>query len=266
MKNAIRVTIIDLILTLKQITNTKTKVMKNVILILLCLASLSITAQDKKKDWKSGKMGMPMMTNGIGVTFVNFDALNSRIASFPQYKPLKNSLFTISAGSMHEMHNFISQMTVTAGSTLTGDPDKRSSAARMLGVGIDLGYDVIPAERVMVYPLVGIGFEKYHAVFYKDVSAVDFDDVAASPSVQNSIRPVKFKNSFMTYRLGLGIAFKSPKNSNSIGIQAGYVGGFKDRSWNSNDDQLLTGAPVDQLHRFGVSLVLTGGMMGMHCK
>jgi len=242
--------------------------MKTFMLIALSIFSLSAMAQekkDKKAKWEKMKMKMPVMTRGIGASFQNFDNLNHRIAGFPQYDGLKNRIWTISAGSMHEDHNFVSQMTITAGSSLTGNPDKKSSALRTFGGGIDFGYDFIPSKMVMVYPLVGIGAETYHAIYYRDVTAVDFDVAANSATVQNSIRKTKFVNSAFTYRLGLGIAFKSPDDKGSIGIQAGYVSGFHDENWKSYEYQTLSNAPHDVIKRFAVSLVFTGGgkMMGM---
>ncbi|MEO6539420.1 MAG: hypothetical protein ABIN74_00460, partial [Ferruginibacter sp.] len=66
-----------------------------------------------------------------------------------------------------------------------------------------------------------------------------------------------------TYRLGMGIGFKSPDGNHGIGVQAGYTGSFKDQAWKSAENQTLNGAPVDDLKRFSVSLVFTGNMMGM---
>jgi hypothetical protein len=253
------------VLTAGSILLTKILLMKTTILIALCCISLSLTAQDKNKNnWKEKmKKNMPMMTKSVGVSFVEFDRLNSRMAEFPQYKTAPDHIFTISMGSMHVMNNFITQTTLTAGSSLTGDREERSTALRILGVGFDLGYDVIPADRVMLYPMVGVGAETYHAIFNKDVNAVDFDDVAASPAVQNSIRTLKFTQTNIMYRLGLGLAFKSPKHNGTIGLQGGYAGGFRNRGWKSAEYQKLEGAPVDDIRRFSVSLVLTGGMM-MH--
>lgn len=241
--------------------------MKNMIVLLLCAVTFSANAQkgkNKKDKWHHMKGDMSIMTRGIGVSFQKFDALNSRIAGFPQYKALPDHMWTLSGGSMHVEKNFISQFTIGAGSSLTGNPDKRSSAMRYIGGGIDFGYDLVPAETVMLYPLVGIGAETYQAKFYKDVSAVDFDLAATSSTVQNSNRSVKFNNSFLTYRLGLGLAFKSPKHPGSVGIQAGYTGSFKDRSWKTSENQTLANAPKDGLSRFAVSLVFTGGGMMMH--
>ncbi|MBK7308313.1 MAG: hypothetical protein IPI88_15685 [Chitinophagaceae bacterium] len=79
----------------------------------------------------------PIMTHGIGVSFLNFDALNHRIAGFPQYDGLNNRMWTLTAGSMHVMNNFVSQMTVTGGSSLTGNPNKKSSTLRTIGGGFD---------------------------------------------------------------------------------------------------------------------------------
>ena len=242
--------------------------MKSVILVSLIVASLSLSAQDtlQKMHRMDKKNFSAWISRGLGVSFQQFDNLNSRIAGLPQYEALKNPMWTISLGSMHVMKNVVSQITATAGSTMSGHRDKKSSTLRYLGGGFDLGYDVVPAEKIMLYPMVGLGVETYQAIFFKDVSGVDFDDVLESPSVQNNIRSVRFNNTFATYRLGLGFALKSPKGYGTVGLQAGYIGGFSSKSWKSNENQTLSGAPVDKLSRFNVSLVLTGGMgmMGMH--
>ena len=237
------------------------------LIIALSIFSMAATAQektDKKAKWSKMKSSMPIMMNGIGVSFQNFDALNNRIAGFPQYKGLNNRVWTLTAGSMHVEKNFVSQMTITGGSSLTGNPDKKSSTLRTIGGGMDFGYDVIPSKTVMLYPMVGLGAETFHAIYYRDVNAVEFDAVANSTTVQNSIRKTKFVNSAFTYRLGLGFSVKSPKDNGTIGLQAGYVSGFHDEKWKSAEYQSLNNAPKDRLQRFNVSLVFTGSkMMGM---
>lgn len=241
--------------------------MKTIMFIALSIFSLSAMAQektDRKAKWDKMKSYKPIMTRGIGVSFQNFDDLNHRIAGFPQFDGLKNRIWTLSAGSMHVMDNFVSQMTITAGSSLTGNPKERSSALRTIGGGIDIGYDVIPSKTVMVYPLVGLGAETYHAIFYRDVNAVPFDAVANSTTVQNSIRKTKFVNSAFTYRLGMGFSVKSPKDDGTIGVQLGYVSGFHDERWKSAEYQNLSNAPRDVIKRFSISLIFSGGkMMGM---
>ena len=242
--------------------------MKTIMLIALSVFSLSAMAQektDKKAKWEKMKSMKPIMTNGIGVSFQNFDGLNHRIAGFPQFDGLNNRMWTLTAGSMHVMNNFVSQMTITAGSSLTGKPSEKSSTLRTIGGGVDFGYDVIPSKTVMLYPLVGIGAETFHAIYYRDVNAVEFDAVANSTTVQNSIHKTKFVNSAFTYRLGLGMSVKSPRDDHgTIGIQAGYVSGFHDERWKSADYQDLNNAPHDVIKRFSVSLIFSGGkMMGM---
>jgi hypothetical protein len=238
--------------------------MKSIILIVLCALTISASAQqtpDKKRKWEKMKDHMPLMTRGAGASFQQFKGLKSRMAGFPQYDELKNHMYSLSLGSMYVMKNFVSQMTVTAGSSLTGRADEKSSTMRFLAGGLDFGYDVIPADRVMLYPLVGIGAETYHAIFYKDVNAVTFNDVANSPTAQNNIRSLKLINYYVTYRLGLGVALKAPNSNHTIGLQGGYTGGFKKKSWKTAENQMLAGTPRDGLKRFAVSLVLTGDMM-----
>jgi len=239
----------------------------SILFFALSIFSLQAMAQettDKKSKWGKMKSSMPIMMNGIGVSFQNFDALNNRIAGFPQYKGLNNRIWTLTAGSMHVEKNFVSLMSITGGSSLTGNPSERSSALRTIGGGIDLGYDVIPSKMIMLYPLVGIGAETFHAIYYRDVNAVQFDAVANSSTVQNSIRKTKFVNSAFTYRLGMGFSVKSPKDYGSIGIHAGYVSGFHDEKWKSAEYQNLGNAPHDVIKRFSISLIFTGSkMMGM---
>jgi len=242
--------------------------MKTILLIAVTIFTLSANAQeknyktDKKANWEKMKQYMPVMVKTGGVSFQEFDGLNARIAGFPQYKPVRGHTWNVGLGSMHNIKGFISQLNVTAGSSLTGDPDERSSTVRSLGGSLDLGYDVIPGA-FMLYPMAGIGTQSYHAIFYKDVNAVDFDDVANSPTLQNSIRSVKFTNRFTTYRFGLGLGFKSP-TGHSIGVQGHYEGSFKtNKPWRSSENQSLNGAPVDELNRISVGLVITGSMMGM---
>lgn len=229
--------------------------MKITFLALFTALSLGSFAQKDKKHWEK----VPMLsTISIGASFQKFDGLNNRIAAFPQYKELRDYMGTISLGSMRKKNNFISGLSLTGGSSLSGERDKRSSALQFLSGQFNIGYDFIPGDKFMLYPLAGLGFEGYQAKFYKDNSGVNFNDVLNSPGTQNNIRPVKFTNKFATYNLGVGFTVKSPKCNNSIGIQGGYTGSFKDKAWKSSDKQELANAPVDRLSRFQVGLIFTG--------
>jgi hypothetical protein len=226
--------------------------MRNALLLLLLAVSLSSAAQDSKDAHF-----FPEFSHAIGGSYQKFNGLNSRVAGLPQYKQLPTYAATLELGWFKERNNLISNAGLTAGSSMSGDRDKRSSTIRFVGVHAEVGYNVLQSKMLMLYPLAGLGVEMYQALFYKDNSAVDFNDVLASSTVENNIRSVAFKNTFFNYRLGLGFAVKSPKHpSNSIGIQAGYTGSFTDRAWKSNEGQSLSNAPTDKLSRVYAGLIV----------
>ncbi len=206
----------------------------------------------------------PMGSFTIGGSFQQFDGLNSRVAGVPQYKQLKDHTATLGIGWLKERNRVISNGGITIGSSMSGDNDERSSTIRYFSITGDIGYDLLKSERVMLYPLAGLGFQKYQAIFYKDNSTVLFDDVLESTEVQNSIKSVRFNNPFFVYRLGFGFSVKSPKHpSCSIGVQAGYTGSFKTNSWKSSENQALGNAPEDKVSQFFIGLVLTSKPMFM---
>lgn len=224
--------------------------------LVLCLMAMSIVCFSQESN-KSGFT--PYMMHGIGASFQEFEGLNSRISSFPQYKELRDHMGTLQLGWLKQRNRFISGLSFTAGSSMSGDRDERSSTIRYLGVNKEFGYNVLTSDKVMLYPLVGIGYERYQAKFFKDNSAVDFNNVLESSTVQNNIRPVDFKNSFLTYRAGFGVTFRSPKMpSHAIGLHAGYTGSFRENEWRSTDNQELKDSPEDRLGRIFVSLVFLG--------
>ncbi|MES1222529.1 MAG: hypothetical protein ABUT20_43945 [Bacteroidota bacterium] len=229
--------------------------MKVVVCIFLIGISLSSVAQHDKKE--KFKEFLPSITRSLGGSFQSFDALNGRVANLPQYKQLKDYAATIGLGWFKEQKQFISQAGFTLGSSMSGSRDEKSSTIRYIGFNADLGYDVIKDEKIAFYPYAGLGAQKYQALFYRDNSNVNFDDVLSSPAIQNSISSVKFNNGFLVYRVGVGFSVKSPKYPASIGLLAGYTGSFKKHGWRSNEDQSLRNAPEDRISQFFVSLILT---------
>ncbi|MEO6720809.1 MAG: outer membrane beta-barrel protein [Ferruginibacter sp.] len=235
--------------------------MKAILLFLFATISLSALAQhDTKSDY------MPMGTLGVGMSFQKFEGLNSRIAGFSQYKALREYGGTLQLGFIKERNRIVSDAGIIAGSSMSGDKDKQSSTIRFIGVNAGIGYDLLKSDKLMLYPLAGLGFEKYQALFFKDNSGVAFNDVLQTPSIKNTIQPVDFKNSFFNYRLGVGFMVKGAKSSHcSIGFQAGYTGSFKSHEWRSSDNQVLMNAPSDNLSRFFVGIVF-GSQPMMHTK
>lgn len=236
--------------------------MKITVLALLTMLSLGASAQ-KDKKWHSGSM---TQIQGIGVSFQQFSGLNSRIAANPQYKILRDYMGTISLGSRMVKKNFISDLTITGANSMSGNRNKKSSNLRSLAAGFSIGYDFIPSEKIMLYPIVGLGIEGFQAKFYKDNSAVNFNDVLNSPNTKSAISAVKFTNSFTTYNLGGGFSFKPAKCNGTIGLQASYTGSFSNKAWKSSDRQELANAPEDRLSRFQVGLVFTNMMSGYKNK
>ncbi len=226
--------------------------MKTVLSIVAALVCLTSFGQDNSKG-----EDFPEMSRAVGISFQKFDGLNSRIAGIPQLKEVRNATGVLQLGWFKEKKQFISQINLMGGSSMSGDRDKRSSTIRYLGVGADIGYDFIKAERLAIFPLVGLGYQRYQARFFRDVSGVNFNDVLQSPNTQNSIRSVDFLNGFFNYRLGIGIAARSAKYPCSIGIQAMYTGSFKDHAWRSSQYQTLANAPQDKLSQIYAGLVFT---------
>ena len=174
--------------------------MKIIISILLLGVGLTSNGQHDKKD-----KVIPMFSHAIGGSFQQFDGLNSRIANLPQYKQLKGYTATLGIGWLKERNRLISAGGLSIGSSMSGDHDKKSSTIRYFALNMDIGYDLLKSEKIMLTPLAGLGFQKYQAIFYKDNSAVDFDDVLESPTVQHNISSVRFNNSFVVYRFGIGL-------------------------------------------------------------
>ena len=207
---------------------------------------------------------MPDPTLIIGGSFQKFNGLNDRISNFQQYKKLPDYTATLEIGWLKEHKRVVSAAGINIASSMSGNHNEKSSSLRSLGAHADIGYDLVKSKMVMLYPLIGIGYEMYQARFFQDNSSVDFNNVAQSPTLQNSIGPVAFTNAFLTYRAGLGFAVHSQKYpGNSIGLQAGYSGSFSSHAWKSNEGQTLSNAPEDKLSKVFVGLVFTCSPMSM---
>jgi hypothetical protein len=228
--------------------------MKKLILPVLLFISLSTLAQSDTEVSNEAPINQ-IFTHGIGFSYQEFNGLNGRIANFSQYKKLRNHTGTLQLGWLKERKGLISGLGFGVGSSMSGDRDKKSSTIRFFGFSADIGYNFSKNQRVMIYPLVGLGVERFQARFFKDNSAVPFDDVLSDVAEQASIRPVDFTNTFFNYRAGFGLILRSGKNPNhSIGLQAGYTGSFKDKAWRTQNDQVLANSPEDKLSRFYATL------------
>jgi hypothetical protein len=229
--------------------------MKTIFALVLAALFLPAFSQEDRKKHHMNEEDFPDMSRSIGISFQKFDGLNSRIANYPQFKELRNATGVLQLGSFKQKKQFVSQFNIMAGSSMSGDRDKRSSTIRYVGVGADIGYDVIKSSKFSLYPLAGLGYQKYQARFFRDNSGVNFNDVLTSPIVQNNLEPAQVKNGFFNYRLGLGFAASSANHNCSVGIQGVYTGSFKEHAWKSNGDQTLGNAPTDKLSQIYAGLI-----------
>lgn len=229
--------------------------MKIKILLFFIIVSFRAFAQENKSD-----DFIPQFTHGIGISLQNFDGINDRIAKFPQYKKLSDYTGTIELGMLKEHHRFVSDMNLMVGSSLSNH-DKQGSVIRFLGINMGIGYDLVKAKNILLYPLAGLGLEGYQARFFRDNSSVPFDSLLQLPSTQNNLHSLDFTNLFFSYRLGFGVSLMSDKHPfGSIGLQAVYTGSFGSRSWKSNQEQSLMDAPEDKLSQYHIALIFGGSL------
>ena len=237
--------------------------MKKIQLLMLLFPAYTSMAQTKKMCSDSS-ISFSVYHN-IGVSVQEFDDINNRVNSYQQYKTLPEVIGTLGMGSVVQKGHFVGVNGFTVAYAMNGNKEKKSSTLAFLGLSADVGYNIFDQHsRAELYPTAGLGLEGYRARFNKDLSDVSFNDVLNSNTEQNNTRSVTFYNCYVTYRFGLNLAFKSRDASGAIGLQAGYTGGFKDRPWKINYNQLLKDSPSDNLSRFYANLFMTKNLNWGH--
>ena len=192
-----------------------------------------------------------------GISFQKFDNLNKRIVAYPQFEQPKNSTGTLQFGMFAERNRLITSYSINAGSSISGDRDKRSANTGYFGLSADVGYNLLKSTRISLYPFAGLGYETFKVKFNRDVSTIPFDSVLLSNNAQQGVENLVFNNSFMIYRLGVGMVFTSKKNvRNSIGLQVDYSGSFKENDWKINKSQTLLNSPKDMLSKIAMRLLI----------
>jgi opacity protein-like surface antigen len=192
-----------------------------------------------------------------GISFQKFENLNKRISNNPQFEQAKNSIGTLEFGMFAERNKLITIYSINAGSSLSGDREKKSASVNFTGLSADAGYSLIKNTRVSLYPLVGVGYETFKVKYNKDVSSVPFDSVFQSNNFQQRVESLVINNSFFVYRFGAGMFITSRKHfQNSIGFQLGYTGSFSEDEWKINKSQTLLNSPKDNLSRLSASVLI----------
>jgi hypothetical protein len=192
-----------------------------------------------------------------GISLQKFENLNKRIAAYPQFEKAKNSTGTLQFGTFAERERLITGFSINAGSSLSGDREKKSTATSFFGLSADIGYNLLKSSRVSLYPFTGLGYETYKVKYNRDVSSIPFDSVLLSNTFQQRAENLVFNNSFLVYRLGVGLFVTSKKHmQNSIGFQVGYTGGFGEEEWKINTTQTLLNSPKDKLSKLSASVLI----------
>jgi hypothetical protein len=224
------------------------------ILLSFCLIFFSIVtnAQSKRKaDMKKS------IFHSHGMSFQKFEDLNKRVVAYPQFEQPKNATGTFQFGRFAERNRLISVLSINGGSSLSGNREKKSTSTSYFGLSADVGYNLLKSSRVSLYPFAGLGSETYKVKFNRDASSVPFDSVLLSSNFQQRVENLVFNNSFIVYRLGVGMFVTSRKHvQNSIGLQVGYTGGFSPQEWKINTSQTLLNSPKDELSKIAASILI----------
>ena len=223
----------------------------SLVLGLFCVTALANAQQKKKSPVKR------MLFHSHGISFQKFDNLNKRIANYPQFQSSKNSTGTFQFGSFTERDRLITGLSLNVGSSLSGNRNKKSTATNYFGVAADVGYNLLKGTQVSLYPFAGLGYEKYKVRFNRDISTIPFDSVLQSVSFQQRVENPAFTNSYVVYRVGIGINITSKKHlQNSAGLQIGYTGGFGENDWKIKKSQTLLNSPKDKLSKIFTSIII----------
>lgn len=221
--------------------------------ILFCIHFLCATsfAQKSKPEIKR------LFFHSHGISFQKFENLNKRVAVYSQFEQAKNSTGTLQFGTFAERKRIITGFSINGGSSLNGDREKKSTATSFIGLSADVGYNLLKSSRVSLYPFAGLGYETYKVKYNRDVSSIPFDSVLQSNNFQQRAENLVFNNSFLVYRLGMGLFVTSIKNTqNSLGLQVGYTGAFSSQEWKINKTQILMNSPKDMLSKISASLLI----------
>jgi hypothetical protein len=198
---------------------------------------------------------------GVGYQYQSFSHLSDRVGTRPEYQKPGSSMANLLIGMNKEIKGFVQDVQFHFASITRGDDERKSTDVINAGLALTFGYNFSKKNNFRFYPFVGVTGEFYQTSFKKDVSAISFDSILVSNAAQQRTEPTQFTNAFFCYQGGLAVDFISTKFRllHSLGLRASYTGGFKSRSWRVNDNQLISGAPSDNVSQFNISLLLGVG-------
>ena len=216
------------------------------------MAPLFGTAQRKKS------IPIRHITHAHGASYQRFPAISANIVSAANYKKPNPIIGTLHFGLITERDKTIFKYFLNGGNGFSGNKKTQSTATKMIGFSVDFGYYLINQKRFAIYPLAGLGYDRYTLILNRDNSVIPFDSVLQNPATRQRTNPVKLSNTFFHYRIGAGIKFNSVKHPrNSIGFDAGYGSSFKGNDWKINNTQTLAQSPNEKLSKYFALILIS---------
>lgn len=220
---------------------------------MLCILAPSfVKAQNKKAT------PVRYISHAHGATYQNFPAINGSIAGSGNYKKPNPIIGTLNFGFITERNKSFFKYFLNGGNGFSGNKKTQSTTTKMLGLSVDFGYYVITKKQFAIYPIAGLGYDRYTLVLNKNNSTIPFDSVLQNPVTRQQTSPVKLSNTFLHYRIGAGIKINSVKHPrNSIGFDAGYGSSFTHNDWKINNTQTLAKSPDEKLSKYFAHILIS---------
>lgn len=219
--------------------------MKFSLAFIILITCIQLQAQSKHISKKSH-----YIYHSHGISFQKYTNLKARITSNPKYEHIPTSMGTLQLGFITVANKLSFTTGATVGNSLSGNKKTRSTACKMLGASIDVGYNLYAKDRLAITPFIGLEVENHTVQFNKDNSTIAFDSILSNTNIAQSVMPVIFYNTFFNYRTGITLSYKSIQNKrSSVGLQVGYSGSFAVTDWKINTTQTLATSPKDGLYK-----------------
>ena len=183
----------------------------------------------------------------LGVRTMDFAAVNERLAA-NQYPTLDSEMFTLGFGGYQQFDRFLIGVDLAGFGT---SPKETANGDYKVGVSggiaqFDLGYAALQRDRLLLYPLVGIGGAGTTLQLQHN-REVPFDDMLADPGRSSSATIGAFVIT-PTIALEYVIAAGSPRRGIrglALGLQSGYTLTSRNGSWHMHQSDLAAGPTLD---------------------
>lgn len=187
---------------------------------------------------------------GIGVSYTDLEDLNTTLGSYGINR-IDQGAFRITGGEELHFKRFITGGTFSGYMWKIAENDHRRSVQLGFDVGALIGYDIIPKEKVSLFPFAGFTIGTlFHQLAYIDEA---FSDVAQGSAPSDQMLWQFTVNT----KVGVGFDFhfvKDDKNP-TVGIRAGYQFDISDGDRWYRDISTVAGGPSVEMSGPFVDLV-----------